>query len=29
VRVGAPWRDVPECYGRWETLYRHVERFTP
>ena len=22
VRVGAPWRDVPEVYGPWPTGYR-------
>ncbi len=22
VRVGAPWRDVPETYGPWPTVYR-------
>ncbi|GAB3661572.1 IS5 family transposase [Glycomyces tarimensis] len=22
VRVGAPWRDVPEVYGPWPTVYR-------
>ncbi|MQM29004.1 IS5 family transposase [Glycomyces albidus] len=22
VRVGAPWRDVPEAYGPWPTVYR-------
>jgi transposase len=22
VRVGAPWRDVPERYGPWSTVYR-------
>lgn len=21
VRTGAPWRDVPDCYGRWRTVY--------
>jgi len=21
VRVGAPWRDVPVCYGHWRTVY--------
>jgi transposase len=21
VRVGAPWRDVPGCYGHWRTVY--------
>lgn len=22
VRVGSPWRDVPEAYGPWPTVYR-------
>ena len=21
LRVGAPWRDVPERYGAWQTCY--------
>src|SRR5262245_38203886 len=21
VRTGAPWRDVPECYGSWQAAY--------
>ncbi|HMN27423.1 MAG TPA: IS5 family transposase [Caldilineaceae bacterium] len=21
LRTGAPWRDVPECYGPWSTVY--------
>jgi transposase len=21
VRVGAPWRDVPDCYGSWQAVY--------
>jgi transposase len=20
LRTGAPWRDLPECYGAWETV---------
>ena len=29
VRVGSPWRDVPECYGSWQAIYgllRHWQR---
>jgi transposase len=29
VRIGAPWRDVPECYGSWQAMYglfRHWQR---
>jgi transposase len=22
VRTGAPWRDLPSCYGPWQTAYR-------
>lgn len=21
LHTGAPWRDLPECYGRWPTVY--------
>jgi transposase len=21
IRVGSPWRDVPGCYGPWESVY--------
>jgi transposase len=21
ARSGAPWRDLPECYGSWKTIY--------
>ena len=21
ARSGAPWRDLPECYGSWKTVY--------
>ena len=21
MRAGAPWRDVPSAYGRWQTMY--------
>ncbi|MEV4116313.1 IS5 family transposase [Nonomuraea sp. NPDC049695] len=27
VRVGAPWRDVPERYGRWQTIYGLFRRW--
>jgi transposase len=27
VRVGAPWRDVPECYGPWQTVYGLFRRW--
>ncbi|WP_037028195.1 IS5 family transposase, partial [Psychromonas aquimarina] len=22
LRVGCPWRDLPECFGLWNTIYR-------
>lgn len=27
VRTGVPWRDVPERYGPWETLYQRFARW--
>jgi transposase len=27
VRVGAPWRDVPDCYGPWQTVYGLFRRW--
>lgn len=27
TRVGAPWRDVPECYGPWQTVYGLYRRW--
>ncbi|RVX44121.1 transposase [Nonomuraea polychroma] len=27
VRVGAPWRDVPECYGSWRAVYSLFRRW--
>ena len=27
VRTGAPWRDVPERYGAWATLYSRFRRW--
>lgn len=27
VRVGAPWRDVPERYGPWQTVYTFFRRW--
>jgi transposase len=26
VRVGAPWRDVPACYGSWSAVYALFRR---
>jgi transposase len=27
IRVGAPWRDVPECYGSWAAVYALFRRW--
>ncbi len=27
TRVGAPWRDVPECYGSWAAAYGLFRRW--
>ena len=27
VRVGAPWRDVPQCYGSWAAVYGLFRRW--
>lgn len=27
VRTGAPWRDVPACYGPWQTVYGLFRRW--
>ncbi|SCG64370.1 transposase, partial [Micromonospora halophytica] len=27
VRTGVPWRDVPERYGSWKTLYKRFTRW--
>jgi transposase len=27
VRVGAPWRDVPDCYGTWQAVYALFRRW--
>lgn len=27
VRTGAPWRDVPERYGPWRTVYARFVRW--
>ncbi len=28
LRTGAPWRDLPEELGPWETVYAHFNRWT-
>ncbi len=27
IRVGAPWRDVPNCYGSWAAVYAVSRRW--
>jgi transposase len=27
LRSGAPWRDLPEEFGAWETVYAHFNRW--
>lgn len=27
ARSGAPWRDLPERYGPWETVYSHFRKW--
>lgn len=26
LRTGVPWRDLPECYGPWHTIYMRFKR---
>lgn len=28
IRTGAPWRDVPERYGKWMTVYQRFRRWS-
>ena len=27
LRTGAPWRDIPERYGKWTTVYSRFQRW--
>ncbi len=27
LRTGAPWRDVPEEFGKWECVYQRFRRW--
>ncbi|MBF0187517.1 MAG: transposase, partial [Magnetococcales bacterium] len=26
TRTGAPWRDLPDCFGNWEKVYKRFSR---
>jgi transposase len=28
VRTGSPWRDLPDCYGHWKTVYNRHRRWS-
>jgi transposase len=28
TRTGSPWRDLPQCYGRWKTVYNRHRRWS-
>jgi transposase len=27
VRTGAPWRDLPEMFGNWNSVFRRFRRW--
>ena len=27
LHTGSPWRDLPECYGPWKTVYERFRRW--
>ena len=27
-RTGAPWRELPECHGKWVTVYQRFDRWS-
>jgi len=28
MRVGCPWRDLPECFGNWNSVYKQFNRWS-
>ena len=28
LRCGSPWRDLPECFGPWHTIYTRFKRWS-
>jgi len=26
-QTDSPWRDMPECYGKWTTVYKRFQRW--
>jgi len=28
LRTGIPWRDMPECFGNWHTIYTRFKRWS-
>lgn len=28
LRTGVPWRDMPECYGNWNSVYQQFNRWS-
>ena len=28
LRTGVPWRDLPQCFGNWHTIYTRFKRWS-
>jgi len=28
AKTGAPWRDLPECFGNWNSVWRRFDRWS-